>query len=175
MLYNDSPLVITNLNLTTFPPSVIYIHGQTPAVPLKFKVNNPPYWNAGDIFGYLVLAGHGTITNDCNSPNGQGPLLDAVLGPIGTSSSSCQFVSVSLTTITVAPASSRPAVFCSEIDPPPITTQRRLRRSRKTGRWPPGPSSIVVLTIAWAIVVPTIWLLVMLRAALQHPATPSLR
>jgi len=85
ILYNDTPLVITNLNLTSFPPVVIYIHGETPAVPLKFKVNNPPYWNAGDLFGYLVLAGHGTITNDCTSPNGQGPLLDAVLGPIGTS------------------------------------------------------------------------------------------
>ncbi len=85
VLYNDVPLVITNLNLTSFPPSVIYIHGETLAVPVKFRVNNPPYWNAGDIFGYLVLAGHGTITNDCTSPNGQAALLDAVLGPIGTS------------------------------------------------------------------------------------------
>src|SRR5262249_14775198 len=51
---------------------------------LKFKVNNPPYWNAGDLFGYLVLAGHGTITNDCNNTGGVNALLDAALGPIGT-------------------------------------------------------------------------------------------
>ena len=47
-------------------------------MPVKFKTANPPYWNAGDIFGYLVLAGHGTITNDCSDPNGQAALLDAV-------------------------------------------------------------------------------------------------
>ena len=69
VLYNDSPLIITNLNLTGFPPTVVYIHGETTAVPLKFKTAKPPYWNAGDIFGYLVLAGHGTLTVDCNNPN----------------------------------------------------------------------------------------------------------
>ncbi len=85
VLYNDSPLIITNLSLAGFPPTVIYIHGETPAVPLKFKVSNPPYWSAGDIFGYVVLAGHGTITNDCNDTTAVNALLDAVLGPIGTS------------------------------------------------------------------------------------------
>ena len=83
VLTNGSPLLITNLDLQGFPPSVIYIHGGTPAVPVKFKANNPPYWTAGDTFGYLVLAGHGTITSDCTDPNGQGALLDTVLGPIG--------------------------------------------------------------------------------------------
>ena len=81
-LYNDTPLIITNLNLTTLPPSVVYIHGETTAVPLKFKNNNPPFWNADDVFGYLVLAGHGTITNDCNN---EAALVNAVLGPLGTS------------------------------------------------------------------------------------------
>jgi hypothetical protein len=81
-LYNDIPLIITNLNLTTLPPSVVYIHGETTAVPLKFKVANPPFWNADDVFGYLVLAGHGTFTNDCNS---EAALVNAVLGPLGTS------------------------------------------------------------------------------------------
>jgi hypothetical protein len=86
VLYNDSPLIITNLNLTSFPPEVVYIHGETTAVPLKFKVANPPYWAAGDIFGYLVLAGHGTTTNaDCNNSSAVNSLLDAALGPIGTS------------------------------------------------------------------------------------------
>jgi hypothetical protein len=83
VLYNDSPLIITNLNLAGFPPTVVYIHGETPAVPLKFKVSNPPYWSAGDIFGYAVLAGHGTITNDCNNTTAVNGLLDATLGPIG--------------------------------------------------------------------------------------------
>jgi hypothetical protein len=86
VLYNDSPLIITNLNLTSFPPQVVYIHGETTAVPLKFKVSHPPYWNAGDIFGYLVLAGHGTTPNaDCNNTPDVNSLLDAALGPIGTS------------------------------------------------------------------------------------------
>jgi hypothetical protein len=86
VLYNDSPLIITNLNLTSFPPEVVYIHGETTAVPLKFKFSRPPYWSAGDIFGYLVLAGHGTTTNaDCNNTPDVNSLLDAALGPIGTS------------------------------------------------------------------------------------------
>src|ERR1019366_1699432 len=84
LLYNDSPPIITNLNLTGFPPQVVYIHGETPAVPLKFKLSNPPYWSAGDVFGYLVLAGHGTITNDCNNTTAVNGLLNAALGPIGT-------------------------------------------------------------------------------------------
>jgi len=85
VLYNDSPLVITNLGLTTLPPTVVYIHGETTAVPLKFRSTNPPYWTAGDVFGYLVLAGHGTVTDDCENTNEVTALLDAALGPIGSS------------------------------------------------------------------------------------------
>lgn len=81
-LYNDTPLVITNLSVATLPPSVVYIHGETTAVPLKFKNNNPPFWNQDDVFGYLVLAGHGTITNDCAA---EAALVNTVLGPLGTS------------------------------------------------------------------------------------------
>ena len=84
MLYNDSPLIITNTNLLRLPPTVVYIHGETAAVPVKFKVNNAPFWNAGDIFGYLVLAGHGTITNDCTESNAVQPLLNGVFGPLGS-------------------------------------------------------------------------------------------
>ena len=83
LFYNDSPLIITNLALNNFPPTVIYIHGETPAVPIKFKTSHPPYWTAGDIFGYLVLAGHGTITNDCNNTPAVNALLDGALGPVG--------------------------------------------------------------------------------------------
>src|SRR5208283_4159243 len=59
-LTNDpaQPLVIVNTNVTSLPPPVVYIHGQTPAVPLYFVAANPPYWNAGDLFGYVTLAGH---------------------------------------------------------------------------------------------------------------------
>ena len=86
VLYNDTPLIITNLSLSGFPPQVVYIHGETTAVPLKFKINNPPYWSAGDIFGYLVLAGHGTTTNaDCTDTPAVNGFLNAVLGPVGTS------------------------------------------------------------------------------------------
>ena len=35
VLYNDSPLIISNLNLLALPPQVVYIHGGTTAVPLK--------------------------------------------------------------------------------------------------------------------------------------------
>ena len=81
VLYNDSPLVITNLNLNNLPPHVVYIHGDTTAVPLKFRDANLPYWNANDVFGYVVLSGHGTQVTNCFS---EGPLfLDTVLGPIG--------------------------------------------------------------------------------------------
>ncbi len=83
LLTNGTPLIITNLALDNFPPTVVYIHGETTAVPLKFKQNNAPFWAAGEIFGWLVLAGHGTATN-CN-PTAVAALLDAALGPVGTS------------------------------------------------------------------------------------------
>lgn len=82
VLYNDLPLIVSNTNVTSLPPQVVYIHGESTAVPLKFRDNNAPYWNAGDIFGYLVLAGHGT-DNGCPTAEEQRGLLDVVLGPIG--------------------------------------------------------------------------------------------
>ena len=84
ILYNDasSPLVVTNLSISSLPPQVVYIHGDTPGVQLKFRDNNPPYWNADDVLGYLVLAGHGTFTNNCAN---EAALVDATLGPLGTS------------------------------------------------------------------------------------------
>ena len=77
VLTNGNALVVTNLNLTSLPPQVVYIHGNTNAVPMLFKFNNPPYWNAGDFFGYLVLSGHGTFTNDCTQ---EAALIAAALG-----------------------------------------------------------------------------------------------
>jgi len=83
LLYNDSPLIVSNTSLNNLPPSVIYIHGETAAVPVKFLSNNPPYWAAGEIFGYLVLAGHGTISSDCTETTAVNALLNATLGPVG--------------------------------------------------------------------------------------------
>ena len=78
ILTNVQPLIVTNLNLTSFPPQVVYIHGgNTNAVQLRFKYSNPPYWAGGDLFGTLVLAGHGTFTNDCSQ---EAALAAAVLG-----------------------------------------------------------------------------------------------
>ena len=90
----DNPLIIEDTNVTTLPPHVVYIHGQTPAVPIAFKYNNPPYWNAGDILGYITLAGHGVLqcTNSDNLPGDPSSnccstvaqLLDATFGPVGS-------------------------------------------------------------------------------------------
>jgi hypothetical protein len=58
-LTNTQPLLVQNNNLTTFPPTVIYVHGNSTAVPVAFTTSNSPFWNAGDIFGILLLSGHG--------------------------------------------------------------------------------------------------------------------
>lgn len=59
-LRNDIPLLVMNNNLQRFPPHVIYIHGQTAAVPVVFLADDPGNaWLAGDLFGWLSLAGHG--------------------------------------------------------------------------------------------------------------------
>ena len=111
VLYNDSPLIITNMNLLSFPPEVVYIHGETTAVPLKFKFNRPPYWNAGDIFGYLVLAGHGTTSKpDCTNTPAVNSLLDATLGPIGTSKPEMPVQWLRTTTLCPSPGSTYDSV-----------------------------------------------------------------
>ena len=66
-LYNYIPLLIANTNLTDppgFPPRVVYTHGNTMAVSVYFKSDNLPLWEAGDRFGWLVLAGHGASFTD---------------------------------------------------------------------------------------------------------------
>jgi hypothetical protein len=59
-LTNEMPLIVQNTNLTSFPPQVVYIHGSSTAVPILFT-NTTASWHAGDVFGVLVLAGHGTF------------------------------------------------------------------------------------------------------------------
>ena len=58
-LYNSSPLIVKNFNITQFPPRIVYLHDTSTAVPILFLNANPPLWNADDILGYFVLAGHG--------------------------------------------------------------------------------------------------------------------
>ena len=58
-LYNSSPLIVKNPNLTSLPPRVVYLHDSSTVVPILFLKANPPLWNANDILGYFVLAGHG--------------------------------------------------------------------------------------------------------------------
>jgi hypothetical protein len=65
-LYNPTALLVHNTKLQRFPPKVIYVHDNTSAVPVVFKTANPGFWQAGDLFGYLVLAGHGA-NFDANS------------------------------------------------------------------------------------------------------------
>jgi hypothetical protein len=55
---NGTPLIVQNNNLTKFPPKVVYVHGNTTAVPVYFT-NTTAYWHAGDVFGIILLAGHG--------------------------------------------------------------------------------------------------------------------
>jgi hypothetical protein len=94
VLYNDAsqPLIVENLSLTNLPPTVVYTHSaQSTAVPIKFLTSNPPYWTAGEVFGYLTLAGHGVFSNATTVTvpvpclaSAPGGLLDQTLGPIGS-------------------------------------------------------------------------------------------
>lgn len=64
-LFNQTPLLVLNDTLQAFPPHVVYIHGQTPAVPVIFLHDDPGNaWLAGDLFGWLSLAGHGMNFTD---------------------------------------------------------------------------------------------------------------
>jgi hypothetical protein len=59
-VYNPIAMLVTQDTIYSLPPKVIYIHGNTSAVPVRFRDNDPGgAWLAGDFFGFLVLAGHG--------------------------------------------------------------------------------------------------------------------
>ena len=69
-VYNTVPLIVKNPNLTALPPRVVYLHDTSTVVPILFKNANPPNWNANDILGYFVLAGHGVgFTNSQSDVN----------------------------------------------------------------------------------------------------------
>jgi hypothetical protein len=67
-LTNSDPLVVINSDITTFPPSVVYVHEETAAVPVYFA-NTSPYWSAGQRFGWMILAGHGVLSNNVVCPD----------------------------------------------------------------------------------------------------------
>src|SRR5208282_772076 len=101
----------------SLPPVVVYLHDNiSPAVPIKFlsasPTNNPntgmPWWHEDDVFGYLVLAGHGMLYN-CGSVVAHGPqtlsLLDAIVGPIGASAKQAPIASLYPTSLFPTPGS----------------------------------------------------------------------
>jgi hypothetical protein len=81
VLRNTTPMVVTNQNLDAFPPVVVYTHSGQSAAPLVFTTSNPGVWVAGETFGHLVLAGHGTQL-DCDNPAVVQAFIDEVLGPV---------------------------------------------------------------------------------------------
>lgn len=59
-LVNVDPLLVQNENINSFPPKVLYVHGNSSAVPLYFyKDISALGIHRGDLFGQLTLAGHG--------------------------------------------------------------------------------------------------------------------
>jgi hypothetical protein len=126
ILTNDQALVVTNLDLTSMPPQVAYIHGgNTNGVGLRFKFSNPPYWAAGDLFGTLELAGHGTFTNDCTQ---EAALTAATLG----------------TTNAPMPATPTPWLRINTLFPSPGSTYDALMADPS----PPSTSDTLMFTIA---------------------------
>ena len=59
------PLIISSgTTISAFPPTVVYEHGNSTAVPILFE--NGPY--QGDTLGLLLLAGHGMDYEDFDPP-----------------------------------------------------------------------------------------------------------
>ncbi|MCY2965433.1 MAG: PEP-CTERM sorting domain-containing protein [Planctomycetota bacterium] len=61
-LKNDQALVLTATGITEFPPKLLYIHNATTSQDVRFLADDPTgngAWHAGDVFGKLIVAGHG--------------------------------------------------------------------------------------------------------------------
>jgi hypothetical protein len=59
-LVNVDPLLVQSESITSFPPTVLYVHGNSSAVPLYFYKDLAALGiHRGDLFGQLTLAGHG--------------------------------------------------------------------------------------------------------------------
>jgi hypothetical protein len=69
-VYNTAPLIVKNPSVNPLPPRVVYLHDTSNVVPILFLRANPGKWNANDILGYFVLAGHGIgFTNSQSDVN----------------------------------------------------------------------------------------------------------
>jgi hypothetical protein len=68
-LANVDPLLVQSESITSFPPTVLYIHGNSSAVPLYFYAAIPAVGiHRGDLFGQLTLAGHGVGFTEADVP-----------------------------------------------------------------------------------------------------------
>ena len=102
VVYNDEPLLVTNNDLGGFPPEVVYIHGSTPAVPVYFKLPDlGGKWVPGQLFGWLILAGHGVGVSDedfaaamagVTPMHGPDPTVSCDSQPQGSGITSCDAV-----------------------------------------------------------------------------------
>jgi hypothetical protein len=64
-LVNVDPLLVQSESITSFPPTVLYVHGNSSAVPLYFYADIPGVGiHRGDLFGQLTVAGHGVGFKD---------------------------------------------------------------------------------------------------------------
>jgi hypothetical protein len=66
-VYNPQALLVLNNSVTDLPPTVVYVHGNSSFVQVRFKTTVPGKWVAGDLLGWLTLAGHGVGTT-CEHP-----------------------------------------------------------------------------------------------------------
>ena len=78
-LYNKpgEPLIVSSPAINAAPPTVVYTHTNSTAVKMYLKdpgmvpgTGGPITWGAGELFGYLTLAGHGTDTTCASFPGG---------------------------------------------------------------------------------------------------------
>jgi hypothetical protein len=70
-LTNPTPLMVENPAITSFPPVVIYTHGNSSAVQVELGAGNVFGEPAGTVFGVLTLAGHGAGYGQNGSSTGQ--------------------------------------------------------------------------------------------------------
>ncbi|MBI3785750.1 MAG: hypothetical protein HY270_20345, partial [Deltaproteobacteria bacterium] len=68
-LVNVDPLLVQSESITTFPPTVLYVHGNSSAVPLYFYADIAGIGiHRGDLFGQLTVAGHGVGFTEADVP-----------------------------------------------------------------------------------------------------------
>jgi len=70
-LYNQAPLLVSNNNLTSFPPDVVYLHDTSSSVWIYFKDDAPGKWTHDQVAGYVLLAGHGVGATQGNAKNAE--------------------------------------------------------------------------------------------------------